>query len=201
MFDAEQSPEQPLDGTLDIEALAQTIPAHYTVKGMFFSRFIAILGPDYASVEPRLSAAPRGARYLAFKDYLQADYSRIVAAAAAKRYPRVALREAVRCVARDDLATFADSMLGKVLLSLAGDARSTLHRTPEAYARVAPGAALRTVDLNARTSRVIFEGYRGMFEYTLGQLEGVVLSFGRKPTITLRKVADDSIAFNVVHGA
>lgn len=200
MFDTAHDPDQALDGTFDVDALVQTIPSNYSVKGMFFGRFMTILGSDYASFEPKLRAAPRAGRYLPFKDYPQADYSRLVAAAAAKHYPRLPLREAVRCIARDDLATFAGSMLGKVLLSLSGDARTTLQRTPDAYARVAPGAVVRTLDLDPRTSRVVFEGYRGMVEYTLGQLEGVVLSFGRKPSVTPRQLGEDCIAFDVVHG-
>jgi uncharacterized protein (TIGR02265 family) len=200
MFDTPLTPGSPFEGSADVEAIIATIPRSYVVKGMFCSRFIELLGADYRAVEPQLLAAPRAGRFVPFKDYPQADYMRLSAAAALKRFPRVGLREAVRCLARDDLATFASSMFGKVVLALAGDARSTLLRTPDAYARVAPGAGVTAADIDTSTTRILFAGYRGMPEYTIGQFEGVVLSFGGSPTTVVRDLGGDRLAFDVTHG-
>jgi uncharacterized protein (TIGR02265 family) len=199
MFDTKLTPDSPFEGGLDLEAAIATIPITYLVKGMFCSRFTELLGADFQSVAPKLIAAPRAGRYVAFKDYPQADYTRLAAAAALKCFPRLGLREALRCVARDDLATFAASMIGKVVLGLAGDARTTLLRSPDAYSRVAPGAGVESMDLDARTVRVVFTGFRGMPEYTIGQFEGVVMSFGGRPTTVLRDLGSDRLAFDVTH--
>jgi uncharacterized protein (TIGR02265 family) len=200
MFGTSLRPEAALGGTLDIEALAARIPANHTVKGLFCSRFVERLGMDYAKLEPRLSAAPRGGRYLPFKDYLQADYTRIVAAAATKLFPSQPLPEAIRRIARDDFTTFGASMFGKIVLSLIGDARSTLHRAPDAYHRIAPGPRVQVEDLDARVTRLTFEGHRSSLEYTLGQLEGIVLAYQRVPTVIVSRISSDTLAFDVVHG-
>ena len=201
MFGTSLRPEASLGGTLDVEALAARIPTSYTVKGLFFSRFVERLGAaDYAKLEPRLAAAARGGRYLPFKDYLQADYTRVVAAAAAKQFPSLPLPEAVRRIAREDFSTFGASMFGKIVLSVIGDARSTLHRAPEAYHRIAPGPRVSVEDIDARITRLTFVGHRGSLEYTLGQLEGIVLAYQRIPTVIVQRVSSDTLAFDVRHG-
>lgn len=200
MFGTSLRPGAPLAGTLDVDALTARIPANYTVKGLFCSRFVERLGADYRKLEPQLSAAPRGGRYVPFKDYPQTDYTRIVAATAIKMFPSQPLPEAMRRIARDDFATFSASMFGKVLLSLIGDARSTLHHTPDAYHRIAPGPRVRVEDLDARVTRLTFEGHRGSLEYTLGQLEGIVLAYQRLPTVIVSRMSSDTLAFDVVHG-
>lgn len=199
MFDTPLTPDRPFEGAVDIEALIASIPRTYLVKGMFCSRFTEVLGADFETVAAKLISPPRAGRYVPFKDYPQADYTRLALAAAQKRFPRLAVREAVRCIARDDLATFAASMIGKVVLSLAGDARTTLLRSPDAYARVAPGAGVEAAEVDVRTVRVVFTGYRGMPEYTIGQFEGVVLNFGGAPTTVLRDLGGDRLAFDVTH--
>lgn len=199
MFDTPLTPEALLDGTLDVDAIAASIPPSYIVKGMFCTRLAEVLGAEYGALERALKMPARGGRYVAFKDYPQADYTRLAVAAATKRFPRLSLREAVRRIARDDLATFADSMIGKVALALVGDARGALLRTPDSYARVAPGPVVRAEDLDDRTVRLVFEGYRGIIEYSIGQIEGIVLAYKRPPTVTVRKLATDRLGFDVVH--
>jgi uncharacterized protein (TIGR02265 family) len=200
MFDTAIRPEVTLDGALDIDALVSNTPRNYTVKGMFCTRFADLLGDDYERVEPKLVAPPRGGRFVAFKDYPQADYTRIVAAAAAKRFPAIGLREAMRRVARDDIGTFSSSMFGRIVLTVIGDARASLLRVPDAYHRIAPGPIVQAEDVDPRTTRITFEGYRGSFEYVLGQLEGVVISYGQMPVVTVHRPVGDSVRFDVVHG-
>ena len=190
-----------LDGPLDIEAISAAIPPDYTVKGMFFSRFVESLGTDWKNVMTKLKAPPRLGRYLPFQNYPQGDYTHLCAAAAAKRFPRVSLREGVRRLAREDLAVFADSMIGKVVLALAGDARATLLRTPDAYARVTTGARVSAVEVDARTVRMEFFGHISLPEYTIGQMEGVVLHYGGAPRSTCRLVGDQHAIFEVRHRA
>lgn len=199
MFDTALRPETTLSGALDIEALISRTPRSYTVKGMFCTRFADMLGDTYQRIEPKLAAPPRGGRFVAFKDYPQADYTRIVAAAAAKRFPELGLCEAMRRIARDDIATFSSSMFGRIVLTVIGDARTSLLRVPDAYHRIAPGPTVRAEDLDAHVTRITFDGYCGSVEYVLGQLEGIVLSYGRTPVVTVHKSGAGALHFDVVH--
>jgi len=199
MFDTALRPQAKLDGALDIDALVSRIPQSYTVKGMFCTRFAEMLGGEYARLEPKLLAAPRSGRFVPFKDYPQADYTRIVAAAATKRFPDLPMREAMRRIARDDVGTFASSMFGKIVFTLVGDARASLVRVPDAYHRIAPGPTVSSEELDAHTVRLTFEHYLGSAEYVLGQLEGVVISFGRTPVVTVRARGAETLIFDVVH--
>ncbi len=194
------SSNERIEGTVDVEALVASIPANYTVKGMFCARFVEALASEYRQVEPLLVAAPRLGRYLPFHSYPQADYQRLCLATAAKRFPRIGTREAVRRVARDDLQTFASSIIGKVVLALVADVRSTLLRLPDAYARVTVGGYATAEELDAQTLRIEFHGYHGMVDYTLGQMEGVVLHYGGVSNITCNEVEPNHIVFDVVHG-
>lgn len=199
MYDVSLRPEAPLNGSLDIDALAASFPPSYTVKGMFVQRYAALLDDGFAKLAPKLTAAPRGGRYVAFKDYPQGDYTRIVAAAAAKVFPTLPLSEAVRRVARDDMETFSTSVFGKVVMTLVGDPLTALRHVPDAWARMAPGPNVWCEELDARTIRLVFRRHRGIVEYTLGQLEGVVIAYHRTPIVTVRRLEPETVAFDVVH--
>lgn len=200
MFDRPLQPSTSLTGTFDLEELVAAYPSHYLVKGMFCSRFVDVLGADYQSLESKLMAAPRGGRYLPFKDYPASDYTRLVVAAAQKQFPQLALSESTRRVARDDFRTFAGSTWGKIALTLVSDPRSALLRMPEAYARAAPGPELRVEVRDNRTVRMTLVRYRGLVEYMLGQFEGIVMMYDRTPTIVIHQASRDILSFDVNHG-
>jgi uncharacterized protein (TIGR02265 family) len=123
-----------------------------------------------------------------------------VVAAALKRFPDLPLSEATRRVARDDFKTFAGSTWGKIALTLVGDPRGALLRMPEAFARAAPGPELRVEVCAQRTVRMILVRYRGLVEYMLGQLEGIVMMYERTPTIVVHQADRDLLSFDVDHG-
>jgi uncharacterized protein (TIGR02265 family) len=200
MYDVSLRPEAGLTGSFDLEAIIASFPSTYTVKGMFCSRYAALLDDDYASLRQHLIQPARDGRYVAFKDYPQADYTRIVAAAAAKVFPNLPLSEAVRRLARDDIHTFSTSVFGKVLMTLVGDPATALRHLPDAYVRVAPGPNVWTEELDVRSMRLVFRRHRGIVEYMLGQLEGIVMSFNRVPLVTVRRLEPETVAFDVVHG-
>jgi uncharacterized protein (TIGR02265 family) len=200
MYDVSLRPEAALTGSVDLEELIAAFPPTYTVKGMFCQRYVALLDDEFPKLAPTLIAPPaRMGHYVAFKDYPQSDYTRIVAAAAAKLFPGTPLPEAVRRVARDDLQTFTTSVFGKVLMTLVGDPHTALKHLPDAYARVAPGPNVWTEDLDARTLRLVFRRHRGFAEYNLGQIEGIVMTYQRTPIVTVRQLAPETLAFDVVH--
>jgi len=187
-----------LSGSLDIDAIARGIPASYVVKGMFFLRLAQELGDDFAKVASRLDAPPRLGRYVPFSDYPQSDYLRVSAAAAQKSYPGVGLREALRRLGRSDYGGFAGSTVGKVILAVVGDARSALMKTPFIYMKMAPGDWNVTgEELDAQTVRIEFAPVYGTWEYQVGQLEGVVLNYGRTPMITVSELPARKLRFDI----
>jgi uncharacterized protein (TIGR02265 family) len=200
VFDVPLKPSTNLTGSIDVEALLAGYPADYLVKGMFCNRFVDVLGADFEALQPRLIAPPRGGRYLPFRDYPQADYSRIAFAAAAKQFPQLDLAEATRRAARDDFGTFASSTMGKIMLALVGDTHSALLRMPEAFALIATGAELRTEERGAHSVRMILVRYVASVEYMLGQLEGIVMSYQRSPVTTIHRLDRATLTFDVEHG-
>jgi uncharacterized protein (TIGR02265 family) len=188
-----------LTGPFSLEAGLATIPPETTVKGMFFRRLADMLGPDYEAVSDTLSAPVKDGKYVAFRDYPQRDYARILVATARKRFPSLPSREAVRHVAREDFKIFAESMVGRVIMTVVGDARNALIRVPDAYRAIVPAAKVRAADVDPLTVRVSFEPLMGFLEYTLGQLEGVVLAFEGSPLTTIRLMKNGGHSFDVVH--
>ncbi len=194
--------EDELSGDLDFDALARAIPPEFRVRGMFFARLAERLTAEWDALEPELTEPPRGGRYVAFKDYPSSDYSRLSGALSTRLFPRVGSREAMRRLAREDFRVFADSTLGKVVLTVVGDAGAALHKVPFAYSKMAPGPweiVSETVD--ASTVRVEFRATYGTWEYQLGQLEGVVLPFGGSPITTVSEPGPRVVRFDVRHRA
>jgi uncharacterized protein (TIGR02265 family) len=194
------TPDELLSGTMDAEAIARALPKSYVVKGMFFTRLVAELGSAFAQVERTLEAPPRLGRYVPFNDYPQSDYLRVSTAAAARFYPQVSLREAMRRLGRADYSVFASSTIGKIVLSVVGDARSALLKTGYVFMKMAPGDwVVTSEELDACTVRVEFAPVYGTWEYNLGQLEGVVLNYGGEPVTTISELPRRRIRFDVCH--
>ena len=193
-------PSELLVGDYDEEEDARSIPRGYKVKGMFFSRLVEELDEKFSEVLPRLTDPPRGRGYVAFRDYSASDYTRLAAAAARKRYPGIGLREASRRLARDDFNVFAASTLGRVVLSVLGDARSALIKAPFVFERLAPGDwRVTACDLDPDTVRIEFVPLYGNWAYTLGQLEGIVLQYGSPPAIRVESLPQHHVRFDVRH--
>ena len=159
-------------------------PASHTIKGMFFTRLMAIA--PRAEVEQRdLRAFPRGGRYVAFKNYPQIDYSRIAHLAASTRYRHQETREAMRRLARDDFAEFAKSRVAKVALSFVGDCADTLKRMPDLYRMTLEGGTFDAQDIEGGV-RVSYRDFYGWLDcYPLGTLEGIVIHHGHRPRVEM----------------
>jgi uncharacterized protein (TIGR02265 family) len=195
------TPAQYLTGSIDVEATARGIPTTYRVKGMFFARLVEQLGDGFSQVEPQLATPPRFGRYVPFSDYPQSDYVRLTTATAQKLYPNVPLREGVRRLGRDDFNVLATSTIGKITLAAVGDARSVLLKAPFIYEKLAPGGWTVTGEpIDDVTVRIEFAPVYGTWEYTLGQLEGVILNFGGTPRTTVSELPMRKVQFDVQHG-
>jgi len=189
-----------LHGPYDVDAEIRSIPKGYGVKGMFFDRLLVVLGSDFDSARATLDKPPERGRYVGFRDYPGADFVRLAAAAARKAYPHLGLREAVRRLALDDFKVFADSMLGKVTLAVASDARSVLKKVPFIYRSLAPGDwDISAEELDERTVRLDFRPFIGRWEYAVGQFEGAILHYGPRSIIHVSAHPQGHVRFDVEH--
>ncbi len=191
-----------LTDKINIEQRAIQIPSSYLVKGMFFSRLVDMLGDDWQRVQREVDKPPRLGRYIAFKDYPQADYLRVTGALAQKLYPRSAASEGLRRVARDDFALFASSTFGKVVLAVVGDAKSALLKMPTIYEKMAPGDWTVTAsEIDERVVRLEFKPNYGTWHYQVGQIEGLICHFGQTPTITVSEPEKHHFRYDIQHGS
>jgi len=191
---------KPLLGSYDPEEEARSISPSYVVKGMFFDRLVVVLDKDFEAAAKTLDQPPAKGRYVAFSNYPGRDFARLAAAAARKVYPRLGLREAVRRVALDDFKVFSQSMVGKVTLAVASDARSILNKVPFIYRSLAPGDwDIAAEDLNERVVRLDFRPFAGRWEYAIGQFEGAVLHYHPRSVIHVHQLDGGHIRFDVEH--
>lgn len=178
------TPDDPVPDLGPIEPLIREMPSSYTVKGMFVAPIANRLGK--AEVERLRSTfdAPLRDRYLAFRDYPQADHSRLMARLAELEYPGHSPAEALRRFARSDMQTFAGSTLGRVIMAVVGDAVSALLKIPTVYEKVAPG----TVVVGRQTPGGVsleFQPVYGAWAYQLGQVEGIAAHYGARTAVAV----------------
>jgi uncharacterized protein (TIGR02265 family) len=200
MLNSVYSPDDPISGTFDVDATARLFTRAHLVKGMFFNRLLAVLGPSFGDLVPFLEAPPRLGKYLPFSDYPQGDYLRVAVAVAERSYPAWSLREGIRRLSRADFKVFADSTLGKVLLAVAGDVHAALINVPSTYTKVTSANWTITgeaIDQGAVT--ITFAPLLGPWEFQLGQLEGVVLAFGKTPSVRVMELPKGAVRFDVRH--
>lgn len=174
----------PLEGDVDLGSVLSEIPTEYALKGMFFTRYVQALGDGWASAQTDLDTPPSRARYRAFEFYPLADYLRLFDRVARARFPG-STREAYRLLARGEVDVFAESTLGKVTLALLHTPAEALLRYPESFGILARGPSAHATRLGPTQVRVTYPQYRGSVEYAVGVLEGIVLAFESRPTLTV----------------
>jgi uncharacterized protein (TIGR02265 family) len=111
---------------LDLAAHLALAPRSATVKGMFFRKIL----DETASVMGR---PVRAGAYFPFSDYPLADWLTLLHDAARYAYPKRTVRAGLARLGRAMYPTVAGSMMGRVVLSVAGG--SIMHALP-VYPRV-----------------------------------------------------------------
>ena len=180
----------PLVGDVDPAERFERFPAGFTMKGMFFSRLLelepATDGPrllDRMSIE--LAVRPTLGRYLPFSDYPQVDYSRLAWQIATAREPAVDGVEAMRRLARLDVATFAASRLGTVVFALVGDDPvQALLKLPDMYRMSLRGGAVTARLTSPDVVELAYVDFYGWLDcYPIGHIEALCQHFGRRAQI------------------
>ena len=174
-------PDVPLSFPVDAESRFLRFPADFAIKGMFFARLLAIAPrAALAHVGERLVNPAVLKRCLPFADYPQVDYSRLAHVVAAETYRNLAVAEAMRRLARQDIRTFAESQVGRILLALSGDVTATLLKMPEMYRAALRGGTVQSLRVNASTVELHFRDFYGWLDcYPIGTIEGLAAHFGQ----------------------
>lgn len=190
--------DEPVDGDVDIHAVARSFDGRFTVKGIFLSQAARILGTErYEALAPSLDEPQAGGRYIAFADYPLRDIAIVSFAAARVRYPHVSEREAYRRYAQDDLQRFLASPLGRATRPLLRSPLEALLRFAWIIERSAPGAWQMTGEkLGPRRVRVHYGFIPSNEIYQAGNLEGIVMSYGETPTTEVTRDGE-SVTFIV----
>jgi uncharacterized protein (TIGR02265 family) len=186
-----------LDRQVDVDAALARYPLSQTVKGLFLGRFRDALDRQWAEIESKLHAPPRGGIYLPFRDYPLRDHGRLLFAVARLRHPRLALEESVRRVGRDDVKIVLGSLIGRVASAAVGSPKDALLAVPGIYGHVVRGPRYEAESRGPRAVRLTLTRAHGPWGYQLGQLEGVVEHFGGSPAIHLAHDDDDRRHFDV----
>jgi uncharacterized protein (TIGR02265 family) len=181
---------RPLTGDVDIEAVCSELPREFVIKGMFVQPYAEALQREWEAFGARLLAPPRRGRYVPFQDYPIADFLRLFDAVARRRHPGTAGREAYRLLARNEVATFFASTLGRVAVSMIDEPGAALLKYPETFGVLARGPSAAAERIGLRAVRVSFANYRGSFEYVVGVLEGLVMAFQQEPHLVVEARGD-----------
>jgi uncharacterized protein (TIGR02265 family) len=189
-------PDVPLQGDVDLEATVANIPSDFTIKGMFFTRYVAALGAEWEELLPSLREPAKHGRYHAFENYPLRDYVRVFDRVARARFPG-STREAFRLLARGEVEVFSASTLGKVTFSLLRDPGATLLRFPDLFKIMTRASECTAQRLGDRRVAVTFPRYRGAAEQALGLVEGLVQTYDDEPRVDCTIERERRIVFDV----
>lgn len=162
-----------LSAPLDLAAHLSRAPRDGTVKGMFFRK---ILEETKAVVGRPL----RAGNYFPFGDYPLADWLTLLHESAGYAYPKLPVRAGLRHLGRSMYPTLADSMIGRVVLSVAaGSVMRALPVYPRMWSLISNHASAEVDELTS--GRVVIRlrnTWDFLDSFELGALAGGMGFFG-----------------------
>ena len=174
----EMTVPSPVAGDVDVALQLASYPRDQMLKGMFLSKLARELGPDWRGIQQTPVSPPPLGGYVPFADYPLVDHAALALAVAKKREPNVTTREAVRRLARNDIRTFLESTIGRVTAAAVSTPEEALLALPEVYKLVATGPRYEAKKVGPKHVRLsLINGY-GLWEYQVGQLEGIAGHYG-----------------------
>lgn len=186
-----------LHESVDRQEARARIPESYKAKGMFLDGLAKRLGKaSFDRLAADLIDPPRNGRYTTFRDYPQRDHFTLTWAVYQAEYPTVPAREGLRRIARQDFLTFGNSMIGRVVLGVAGDPIAALLQMPSACAHTVVGQVMKATQTGPSSVQIEVLAEDDGWERTLGQIEGVVAHY-RLATKTKVSVSSTSYTFEV----
>lgn len=162
----------------DFDQWIADTPAHHTVKGMFIQSLIK-------AQERAGHKANSAVRYVGFKDYPLREFMRMMLDSSQVMFPKLSLGEALRMQGRLVFPTLPESMIGKVIFSVAGrDYPSALNLVTKAYeVSLSPGRA-ELVELGKKRAVVALHDVWNFAPYfQVGVQEGAMAYFNITGTV------------------
>lgn len=167
----------------ELEQLIHQTPASATVKGMFLSSFLD-------SLDRGGFARPTDARFVSFKDYPLRQFMQLMLAAIGTAWPTMPPRAGLRRLGQSAYPTLADSVVGRVLFSVAGRNFGTaLQLTEKAYKlSLNPGVA-RLAELTEKTAVLEMRDIWNFADsYQVGVMEGAMVAYRVKGEVRAQKL-------------
>jgi uncharacterized protein (TIGR02265 family) len=145
-----------------------------------------------ADAAKAVSGAQHGrGRWVAFKDYPGREWMSLLAECGRVVHPRALPREGIRRLGQSAYPTFAESTIGRVVMSVAGNnLTAALRQAPRGYAVSGSGF---TVELGSLTEgRGLFH-LRGTWDFPeawhVGVFEGMVQAFHKQGTVRVHTLS------------
>jgi len=154
------------------------------VKGMFFTCVTRLAREQGGATLGRES-------YTGFKSYPLKEWIELLPQCAAAAYPRISLRSALFETGSHIYRTFAESTVGRVVMSVAGrDVHAAIRLTERAYGAV--GSISRVTTREHTEQRVVFE-LRNLWEfpdcYQAGILAAGIRAYDQNPRVRVRSLS------------
>jgi uncharacterized protein (TIGR02265 family) len=161
------------DAPLDAVAYVDVMPPNARIKGMYATAIV-----EGARVRGIVLPTARE-RYLAFQDVPMREYSTLLVEAARAFFPAATLRTGLRKLGRSSHAVFAQSVVGRVVLSTANDLPGALTACAKAYAISVPPSHAELLELTERRAVLaLAHVYNFLDSHHVGVLEGIANACG-----------------------
>jgi uncharacterized protein (TIGR02265 family) len=161
------------DAPLDVAAHIRAMPPNARIKGMYPMAIV-----DGARARG-LSLPTARERYVAFQDVPAREYATLLVEAAGAFFPELTLRSALRKLGRASRDVFAQSVVGRVVLSAASDLPGALAACAKAYAISLPPARAEVRELaEHRAVFALANVYNFLDSHHVGVLEGIAHGCG-----------------------
>ncbi|HEX3344727.1 MAG TPA: DUF2378 family protein [Polyangiaceae bacterium] len=156
------------DAPLDVSAYVDVMPPNARIKGMYPAAIV-----DAARARGIALPAARE-RYLSFQDIPMREFTTLLVEAAGAFFPDDTLRTGLRRLGRSTHGVFAQSVVGRVVLSTANDLHGALLACAKAYAISLPPAQAEVRELApGRAVFALANVYNFVDSHHIGVLEGV----------------------------
>jgi uncharacterized protein (TIGR02265 family) len=127
-------------------------------------------------------------RYVIFKDYPMREYIELAPQAAARAFPSLPMREALRRIGRSAYPTLADTMIGRVIFGVLGkDLEAVMRVAARGYAVSQSHGVAEVLEVGPGRARVQLTNlYTFVDSFQVGVFEGAILACGRTGEVRAR---------------
>ena len=169
------------DAPLDVAAYVDVMPPNARIKGMYATAIVE------GARARGMSLPTARERYLAFQDVPMREYATLLVEAARAFFPEATLRTGLRRLGRSSHGVFAQSVVGRVVLSTANDLPGALAACARAYAISVPPshAEVRAIG-DCGAIFALANVYNFLDSHHIGVLEGIAHSCGVRVATRLK---------------